>query len=343
MHGGSERLLQRTDNETAYKSRVPEPHFSLGWMHIHVDDARIAGDEQDEGRMSVRRQVIHIGRSQRALQQPVADRAAVDIEILRQRVGAMVGRQPCETRQANGFALGIDFERIVAEVIAQNLSDARQQSLRANRTGRIFQGCQIVAGQRKAHLRMRHGQALDHIGDRLRFGAIALEEFQACRCRSKEIAHVDARAALMGRRRDRVLAALVDTDHVPVGCGSGPAVDLKMRDRRNGGQGLTTKSERRDVRQVAVGNFRRRMTLHSEIEIARSHAGTVVVDADEPASALFDHHLDAARAGIQRILHEFLYRRRGALDDFARCNAVDEDGIKAANRHPGESLAAGQV
>ena len=75
------------------------------------------------------------------------------------------------------------------------------------------------------------------------------------------------------------------------------------------------------------------MALDRELEVLGGHAGAVVDDADEPASAALDRHLDRAGAGVDRVLDQFLHRRRRALDHFARRDAVDEDGVEAADGH----------
>jgi hypothetical protein len=46
-------------------------------------------------------------------------------------------------------------------------------------------------------------------------------------------------------------------------------------------------------------------------------------------------NLDPAGACIERILDQFLHRRGRTLDDLARSNAVDEDGIEATDGHVG--------
>ena len=80
------------------------------------------------------------------------------------------------------------------------------------------------------------------------------------------------------------------------------------------------------------GELRGGVALDRELEVLRGHAGAVVDDADEPASAALDRDLDRAGAGVDRVLDQFLHGRRRALDHLARRDAVDEDGIEAADR-----------
>ena len=66
------------------------------------------------------------------------------------------------------------------------------------------------------------------------------------------------------------------------------------------------------------------MALDREREVGGIHAAAVIGDADQAAAAARQHHLDLARAGVERILDQFLDDRRRALDHFARGDAVDE-------------------
>ena len=77
------------------------------------------------------------------------------------------------------------------------------------------------------------------------------------------------------------------------------------------------------------------MALDAEREIRFVHAAPVVGDADEAPPARLDRDVDAPRAGVERVLDEFLDRRSRPLDHLARGDAVDEQRIEAANRHGG--------
>ncbi len=201
------------------------------------------------------------------------------------------------------------------------------------RAGRIIEAGEIIARERKAHLRMRHGETLHDIGDGARLGAIALQEFEPCRRRGEKIAHLDLGAARLRRRRDLVLQALIDFDAHAMRGAVAARRDVEQRDRADRGQRLAAKAERRDREKIAVRQFRRRMALDREIEIFRAHAGAIVGDADQAPAARLDDDLDAACAGIERILDQFLHGGRRTLDDLARRDAVDEDGIETADGH----------
>ena len=75
------------------------------------------------------------------------------------------------------------------------------------------------------------------------------------------------------------------------------------------------------------------MALDRQREIGGVHAGAVVGDADQPAAAVLDGDVDAARAGVERVLDKLLHGGRRALDHLAGGDAVDENGIEAADGH----------
>ena len=117
----------------------------------------------------------------------------------------------------------------------------------------------------------------------------------------------------------------------PVAASARPGGDRQPRHRPDGGQRLAAKAEGRDGEQVAVRELRGGMPLDREFQIPGAHAASVVDDPDQPAAARLDGDLDGAGAGIDRVLDQFLDGRRRTLDHLARSDAVDEDGIEAAD------------
>ena len=74
---------------------------------------------------------------------------------------------------------------------------------------------------------------------------------------------------------------------------------------------------------------------------SRAHAGAVVAHLDQGLAALLQLHPHVPGAGIERVLHQLLHHRSGALDDLARGDligdGVRQDGDAAGHR---ENLAA---
>ena len=59
----------------------------------------------------------------------------------------------------------------------------------------------------------------------------------------------------------------------------------------------------------------------------------IIRDADQAPASGLDDDVDTRGAGIERVLDEFLDGGSRPLDHFAGGDAIDENGIKAANRH----------
>ena len=109
--------------------------------------------------------------------------------------------------------------------------------------------------------------------------------------------------------------------------------DGEPRHRADGRQGLAAKAEGVDGEQVAVRQLGGGVALDREFQILGRHAPAVVDDADQAAPARLDGDLDGGRARIDGVLDQFLHGGRRTLDDLARSDAVDEDGIEAADMH----------
>ncbi|OPZ82680.1 MAG: hypothetical protein BWY76_02644 [bacterium ADurb.Bin429] len=68
---------------------------------------------------------------------------------------------------------------------------------------------------------------------------------------------------------------------------------------------------------VGDGDLAGGVPLQREHRVLARHPAAVVGDLNELAPGFLDHHLDIGGAGVERVLHQFLYHRGGTLDDFA--------------------------
>ena len=82
MPSASERVLQRANDQATHELRIPEAHFRLCRMHVHVDIARRQIEEERHNRMAVAREEILIRRANGADDQLVLHRTAIDEEML---------------------------------------------------------------------------------------------------------------------------------------------------------------------------------------------------------------------------------------------------------------------
>ena len=291
-----EALLQSADEEAAHQARIVKAHFGLGRVDVDIDEVRVAAEKQDERRVPAGRQIVQIGAAHRAVKELVADRPAVDEEILRARVGAVEGRQAGEAVEARPLRARPSTARALARNSRRATwrDTAREDRRVARRAGRPFEAAADIAGEGKADLGMGHGEALDGVGDGLRLGPVAFQEFEPRRRRGEEIAHFDARAGRMRRGRDRALAAGIDANRQRH---AAPRARLTISSRATeaieGSASPRKPSVAMAVRSPSA-SLRGRMALDGEVEIVGGHAAAVVDDANEAPSALLDDDFDAA-------------------------------------------------
>ena len=255
------------------------------------------------------------------------------------RVARWQGRQTDEARDAKARPFAQHRQGIVEEVFADNLHDACEPALVVRPAGQAVEPHGRSSGQGESYPGVRHGKSPDDIGDRLSFGPVALQELQPGRCGGEEVADLDRRSRWARRRLHGTLAPGVDRD--PHGTGVAvvkPGHDIETRHGPDGGEGLAAKSERDDVGKIVREQFRRRVAFDREPQVLRRHAGAVIRDADEIAATGLDHDVDAGGARIQRVLDQLLDGGGRPLDDLTGRDAVDQDGVEAANRHGDEDL-----
>ena len=85
--------------------------------------------------------------------------------------------------------------------------------------------------------------------------------------------------------------------------------------------------------QVVVVELGRRVAVDGEREIGGAHAGAVVGNDDHAPSAAVAEHVDAARAGVDRVLDQLLHHARGTLHHLAGGDAVDDLFGELADGH----------
>ena len=71
----------------------------------------------------------------------------------------------------------------------------------------------------------------------------------------------------------------------------------------------------------------------AQLQIGAGHALAVVGYADQPAAAAIGEHVDAVRAGVERVLDQFLDDAGRPLDHLAGGDAVDDRFGQLADGH----------
>src|SRR5690606_27747517 len=68
-------------------------------------------------------------------------------------------------------------------------------------------------------------------------------------------------------------------------------------------------------------------------QVGGGDAAAIVADPDQADTAFLQVDVDAARACIERVFHQFLDHGRRTLDDLTGCDLVDEDVGKLLDGH----------
>ena len=293
-------------------------------MHVHIDFARIDGDEQRHHRLTAARQIIGVSAVDRADQHLVAHRPAVDEQILAERIGARVGRQRGKADHAEAFLAGHHLDRIGAEIGAENIAEPRQRSGKSGQRRRPGAGAALLAGQREGDIGPAHRQPPHHLAHGIAFGALALHEFQARRRRIEQVAHFDAGAGIQRGGSGLRFHTGIDAERPGMRLAGMARDDRQLRNRTDRWQGLAAEAQRRDRHQIViVGQLRGGVPLDRKRQVVAGHADAVVGDADQPPAAAVGDDLDLLRAGIEGILDQFLHDAGGPFHHLAGGNAVD--------------------
>ena len=293
-------------------------------MHVGVDLARIERDEKRQHGMTIARQVVGIGRTYGAENELVAHRAAIDEEILPERVGLRERRRCGIAGDHDALALGMDLDGVAAEFGPQNIAEPGQPSGGTGQGGGPGHRRALLAREREGDVGPRHGEAPDDLADGFRLGAVGLQKLQARRRRIEEVANLDAGAVGQRRRHDLGFLAALDAQRPGVRLARMPRRDRQPCNRADRGQCLPAKPERANLQQVLVIELGGGVALDREREVLRGHAAAVVGNADPPPPTAVGEDVDPACAGINGVLDEFLDHARRPLDHLAGGDAVDD-------------------
>ena len=299
---------------------VAEAHLGLGRVHVDVDRLGRAGQEQRRGRVAVAGEQVGVGGAQRAEQQLVAHRAAVDEEVLRHRRAAREGRQRREAAEA------------------QALARRRRSAARSRRSpGRAAR----AAGRRGASKRSPgSGRAAGaRAGRPGRCGRRGVKATPGAAMASRRTTSAIACASARSARRNFSRAGVAEnrpssSTTVPRASAAGPQRPTRRAGAHGDGAPPRRAPAAREVRvsrptAPSEGSASPRKpksgcasrSVPSIFEVAwRASASAsssgrdavaVVCDPDQPLAAVGEGDVDPPRAGVERVLDELLDRRAG--------------------------------
>ena len=254
--------------------------------------------------------------AQRVRDGGIFDRPAVqenDLLLPRRAAHARAAEQSGDAH-ARDFHLG-HIEQFPHERRAEKIAQPLAQRL----PRRELMHEAVVVQQCEADVRMPDRLKLQHMLDVAGLGVFRAQKFPPCRQVVEKRTRLDLRAlGLAAVAHGLHFSAAHDhlraRERAVLACG-----EPEARHARDAGQRLAAEAERVDRHEVrARPDFARGVALEAEQRVVAIHAAAVVHDPDERIPAAPDQHLDARRAGIERIFHQLLHDARGPLDHLAR-------------------------
>jgi hypothetical protein len=281
----------------------------LAGMDVDVDLVRVEVEEQHDGRMAVARHGVGIGAADGAEQQAVADRPAVDEEVLARRRRLAEGRQAGEAEEADASPR---HRRSAGRSRAKSrptTSAMRASGPPRRRPGR---GAASPPSARRARRRRRMGQrqprttsATAAASARSLFRNFSRAGVAAKRSRPPPACRRQSRRAAFA------LAAGIDGQRPGRGARRRGAWSSSGARPRRWRAAPRPGSRGCGCREVVVGELGGGVALDAEGEVGAVHAGAVVetrISRRPPASI---SHVDARGAGVERVLDELLDRAAG--------------------------------
>src|SRR5690606_27055037 len=141
----------------------------------------------------------------------------------------------------------------------------------------------------------------------------------------EQVADLDRGAARVLLRRHVTDVAAVDLEARAVVVTVAPGRQDEAAHRRNRRQRLAAESQGGDGFEIIErGDLAGRVPRNRQRQFGRRDAAAVVADPDQAYATFFQVDVDPARAGVERVLDQFLDHGRGPLDDFAGGDLVHE-------------------
>src|SRR5688572_11693234 len=276
------------------RSRIAEADFRLGGMNVDIYGLGDDVEKEDDRRMPFEVERIR-GTVRSVRQDAVANQALVHEEKL--IAAAAVAEAPGdEPSRPDSLQRAIDRLQPSLGVPAEDLDDAlamvgggweieheppvMDQAERTRRGGKCVRG--------------------DGGDDRAELGVDAAEKLAPCRDVLEQLADRDRSSAVasagayLAGASQRIADDLGGMRGLPI-----RGQEREARDAGDGGERLTTESERAHACQIVeIADLRGRVTLEGEHGVFLAHPRSVVADLDQLSSTLLEDDVDGARSGI---------------------------------------------
>ena len=305
----AERALDRSLQDGHDGPVLLELGFHLGRVDVHVHPRGIDLEEEHIQRKLPRSQQALHGTHDRPVERTVPDESAVDEQELLPAGAPGEFRLAHEALQSDHIGPLLHRDEALVVFAAEDADDALAQA-----AGRQVEQLRAVVAQHERQVRVGQRHALEFIDAMPQLHLVALQEIPAGGHIVEQPLDRHPRPPIAGDR----LRGLAFTPlhhhfdaHLLLGT-AGP--QFHPRDGRNAGQGLPAEAHGREREQVVRRTqFGCRMPTEAGFGIRRRHPAAVIGYNDAVAARILQLDHDAARTGIEGILHQFLDHRRRPL------------------------------
>ena len=316
---GAERVHQAATHHFVHQRLLAEADLGFRRMHVHVERVGRHLEEQMHLGAALLDRRHAVGVDDGVRDGLVLDDAPIDEDVLRPASGPLLGQRRDEAEHQDAASLLAHLEQVGA--VAVELIEPILQRAR----GRALQHGARSAGQGEPDLGIGERQLRGDARDLPRLGPVRLQELPSRRQIVEEVVDLDDRA---WRGRHFLLGRNEAAVHTHFGAAVAVARARPQREVRNGGdrrQRLAAEPVRQDGGEVVgPADLARGMTLERQPRIIRVHPLAVILDPNLLLAAELDVDDDAAGAGINGVLDEFLDDRGRSLDDLTRRDLVGE-------------------
>ncbi len=225
-------------------------------MNIDVNIIGIDIKEKRANRITSVFQHSLIGPPDCAEKQFVTHRPVVHKQILGKRVGFVKSRQADIAADADIVARGINQQCVFAKLPPHHIAETFEAGIEQFAlTGVETDLFLLVIHQIKRHLRVGHGNPVNHVNTLGGFAAAGFQKLEPCRRGIEQVSDFDSGTDSGRRRNSFPSVPAVDFKFPPVFRLPGSRHYTQSRHRRNGRQGLAAKPKIADMKQIIVRKF----------------------------------------------------------------------------------------
>ena len=299
---------------------VVESDLGFGRVDVDVDARRVDVEVEEIARVvPFGDQPLESGEDSTG-QIGTLDETAVDEQELLASLGTGVLGFVDKTADPDDVGVFLDRDQLVVGI---GLEDGNDPSAQSRRGELVYQG--VVAVQLESQFGVGKGHTDEFVRDAGKFDRVGLEKVSPGRDVEKQILYRQGRADGRRERLRFFIFRAFDADAHPQLVFRPARGQFDLGNGGDRGQGFTPEAFGMQMKEIlGRGDFRGGMPQETVAGIGRTHSAAVVRNLDQLSASLTDRDNNVCSRGIDRVFHELLYYRSGALHHFSRSNLVGD-------------------